>query len=53
MHFLAERSKAPAFLLYAAPGRKGFYAKLGYRRMKTAMAKFANPEAQEKAGYIE
>ena len=53
MHFLAERSKAPAFLLYAAPGREGFYAKLGYRKMKTAMAKFPNPEAQEKAGYIE
>ena len=38
MNFLAERSKAP--------GREGFYAKLGYRKMKTAMAKFANPEAQ-------
>src|ERR1700690_1705716 len=53
MIFLADRSRAPAFLLYAAPGREGFYAKLGYRKMKTAMARFPNPEAQEKAGYIE
>ncbi len=53
MNFLTDRSKAPAFLLYAAPGREGFYAKLGYRKMKTAMAKFSNPEAQAKAGYVE
>jgi aralkylamine N-acetyltransferase len=53
MGFLADRSKAPAILLYAVPGREGFYAKLGYRKMKTAMAKFPNPEAQQKSGYIE
>ena len=53
MSFLTDRSKAAAVLLHAVPGKEGFYAKLGYRKMKTAMAKFPNPEAQEKTGYIE
>jgi len=53
MSFLTDRSKAMAVLLHAVPGREGFYAKLGYRKMKTAMAKFPNPEMQQKAGYIE
>jgi ribosomal protein S18 acetylase RimI-like enzyme len=53
MNFLADKSKAPAVLLYAMPGKEGFYSKLGYRKMKTAMAKFPNPEAQQKSGYIE
>jgi ribosomal protein S18 acetylase RimI-like enzyme len=53
MDFLADRSKAPSILLYAVPKREGFYAKLGYRKMKTAMAKFPDPEMQQKSGYIE
>jgi ribosomal protein S18 acetylase RimI-like enzyme len=53
MDFLAGRSKAPSILLYAAPQKEGFYAKLGYRKMKTAMAKFPNPEMQQQSGYIE
>jgi predicted N-acetyltransferase YhbS len=53
MHFLAGKSKAPSILLYAVPGREGFYAKLGYRKMKTAMAKFPDPEMRQKSGYIE
>jgi hypothetical protein len=35
------------------PGKEGFYAKQGYRKMKTAMAKFPNPELQQKMGFIE
>src|SRR5277367_6149196 len=38
MGFLADRSKAPSILLYAVPEKEGFYTKLGYRKMKTAMA---------------
>jgi ribosomal protein S18 acetylase RimI-like enzyme len=53
MGFLADRSKATAILLFAVPGREGFYTKLGYRKMKTAMAKFPNPEIQQQSGYIE
>jgi aralkylamine N-acetyltransferase len=53
MKFLADRSKASSVLLYAVPGKEGFYSKLGYRKMKTAMAKFPNPETQHENGYIE
>jgi ribosomal protein S18 acetylase RimI-like enzyme len=53
MKFLADRSKAESALLFAVPGKEGFYTKLGYRRMKTAMAIFPNPEGHQKAGYIE
>lgn len=53
MGFLADRSKAPCILLFAVPGREGFYTKLGYRKMKTALAKFPNPERQQQSGYIE
>jgi GNAT superfamily N-acetyltransferase len=53
MKFLSDRSKAESTLLFAVPGKEGFYAKLGYRRMKTAMALFPNPDGHQKAGYIE
>jgi aralkylamine N-acetyltransferase len=50
---LAERSKAANIILHAVPGKEEFYRKLGYRKMKTAMGKFANPEGQHQRGYIE
>lgn len=53
MNFLMERSKGTAVLLHAVPGRETFYAKLGFRKMKTAMAKFQNPEGQQQKGYTE
>jgi ribosomal protein S18 acetylase RimI-like enzyme len=53
MAFLAERSKAPNILLHAVHGKEGFYRKLGYRKMTTAMARFENPDAQRQRGYIE
>ena len=53
MNFLMERSKETAVLLHAVPGRETFYAKLGFRKMKTAMAKFLNPEMQRQKGYTE
>lgn len=53
MKFLSDRSKAETALLFAAPGKEGFYTKLGYRKMKTALAKFPNPDGHQKAGYIE
>lgn len=53
MRLLGEQSKAPNILLYAVPGKEPFYARLGYRRMKTAMGRFRNPEAQAKLGYID
>jgi predicted N-acetyltransferase YhbS len=40
-------------ILYAVPGREPFYAKFGFRRMKTAMAIFADPEKAAADGYTE
>ncbi|MBI5383307.1 MAG: GNAT family N-acetyltransferase [Verrucomicrobia bacterium] len=53
MKFLAERSKAKHVLLHSVPGKERFYEKLGYRRMKTAMGLFADPETKRQQGYIE
>jgi aralkylamine N-acetyltransferase len=53
MQFLARTAGAANIILHAAPGKEAFYAKLGYRKMKTAMARFSNPELQERSGYIE
>lgn len=53
MNFLAERSTALHIILHSVPGKEDFYRKLGYSKMKTAMARFANPDKQRAKGYIE
>src|SRR5690349_4677020 len=40
-------------ILYAAPGKEPFYKRFGFRRMKTAMAIFPNPETAAARGYLE
>lgn len=40
-------------ILYANPGKEGFYAALGFRRMRTAMAIFSNQESAAAGGLIE
>ena len=40
-------------ILYAVPGKEGFYRRFGFRRMKTAMAIFPNSEAAAARGYLE
>lgn len=39
-------------ILYANPGKEGFYFKLGFRKMKTAMAIFINQKHALEAGLI-
>lgn len=39
-------------ILYAVPGKEGFYAKFGFLRMTTAMAIFANQQQQLERGYL-
>lgn len=39
-------------LLYANPGKEGFYRKFGFKMMNTAMAIFANQDKALKAGMI-
>jgi ribosomal protein S18 acetylase RimI-like enzyme len=40
-------------ILYANPGTEGFYRKLGFRSMRTAMAIFRNHEHATKTGLID
>ena len=39
-------------ILYANPGKEGFYEKLGFRRMRTAMAIFRDHEHAVRTGLI-
>jgi len=41
------------FILYAAPGKEPFYQKLGFRRMKTAMALFVKQQIMTTRGFTE
>lgn len=41
------------FILYANVGKEGFYEKLGFRRLKTGMAKFVNTEIAVTRGFTE
>jgi ribosomal protein S18 acetylase RimI-like enzyme len=39
-------------ILYANPGKEGFYSKLGFKKMNTAMAIFLNQEQALKSGLV-
>jgi ribosomal protein S18 acetylase RimI-like enzyme len=39
-------------ILYAVPGKEPFYRKLGFKRMSTAMAIFADPDQALARGYV-
>jgi hypothetical protein len=39
-------------ILYAAPGKDGFYLKLGFKRMLTAMAIFENQARALEIGLV-
>ena len=40
-------------ILYASPGKEGFYRKLGFRGLKTGMAMFTNSAAMADRGYTD
>jgi ribosomal protein S18 acetylase RimI-like enzyme len=40
-------------ILYASPGKEGFYKTLGMRKMKTGMALFINAEEKKERGFTE
>jgi ribosomal protein S18 acetylase RimI-like enzyme len=40
-------------ILYASPGKEGFYTTLNFRKMKTGMALFRNSEAMAEKGFTE
>jgi GNAT superfamily N-acetyltransferase len=41
------------FILYASPGKEGFYQTLGFRKMKTGMALFRKAELMKERGFTE
>lgn len=41
------------FILYASPGKEGFYQKIGFSKMKTGMALFLDPKKMLDKGFIE
>ena len=50
---LVEKSRGhKKIILYAVPGKEPFYQKLGFLRMKTAMAIFENQQQQLERGYL-
>ena len=40
-------------ILYATPGKEGFYRKSGFKKMLTGMALFQDVEVKEERGFIE
>jgi ribosomal protein S18 acetylase RimI-like enzyme len=51
--YLVEKSRGhKKIILFSTPGKEGFYKKLGFKRMNTAMAIFENQEWAKKVGLI-
>lgn len=40
-------------ILYASPGKEGFYQKHGFRRLKTGMGRFIHEDAMRDRGFTE
>ncbi len=53
MNAISKKLQGCSVILYASPGKEGFYSKLGFRKMKTGMAAFANPERMKEKGFTE
>jgi ribosomal protein S18 acetylase RimI-like enzyme len=54
MRYLMGRSPGhQKMILYTVPGKEGFYHKLGFRRMTTAMALFEDQDWAAERGLIE
>jgi GNAT superfamily N-acetyltransferase len=53
VQYLIEQSRGhKKIILYANPGKEGFYSKLGFKKMNTAMAIFRNEEEMIKNGTL-
>lgn len=53
MEHIMARLPDGNIILYASPGKEGFYKKYGFRRMKTGMALFRNSERMRDRGFTE
>ncbi|WP_338667994.1 GNAT family N-acetyltransferase [Pseudodesulfovibrio methanolicus] len=52
MEAMLERLGTPGVVLWSVPGKEPFYARLGFKPMLTAMARFEDPERSAAGGYI-
>lgn len=50
---LMKRLHGMNVILYANPGRSGFYEKFGFRTLRTGMIRFTNPDRMAALGFIE
>ena len=53
MRAILDRLPGCNVILYASPGKEDFYRKLGFRLMKTGMARFQRPDAMAQIGFTE
>jgi GNAT superfamily N-acetyltransferase len=53
MGHILERLSHCNVILYATPGKEGFYETIGFRRMKSGMARFTNSAAMAARGFTE
>jgi GNAT superfamily N-acetyltransferase len=53
MNELLKQISVKNVILYAVPGREGFYAKCGFRKMRTAMAVLHSGVSNPEHGYLE
>jgi ribosomal protein S18 acetylase RimI-like enzyme len=50
---LCKRLPVDNIILYAVPGREGFYEKCGFKKMRTAMAKLNQSMSKSDRGYLD
>jgi ribosomal protein S18 acetylase RimI-like enzyme len=53
MELLHEAVPRSTHILFAVPGREGFYRKMGYYDCKTGMIRPSDPEKAAEAGYMD
>jgi GNAT superfamily N-acetyltransferase len=50
---LVQQAGATHVLLHCVPGKEEFYGAMGFRRLRTAMARFPDNERAAELGYLE
>ncbi|MCK9276087.1 MAG: GNAT family N-acetyltransferase [Syntrophales bacterium] len=53
MESILEKTDGQNRLLYASPGKEGFYEKFAFRRMRTGMSLFKNQREMQEKGFSE
>ena len=53
MKRLCDQLSVGNIILYAVPGREGFYKRLGFKKMRTAMAILNSVMSEPESGYLE